>query len=100
MTQIVTANRLRDGLVVFLRADGEWSERLDEARRSKSETTAEHLMTVARKAVADCQMVDPYLIDIGDAQGGYMPTHQREAIRATGPTVQTNLNRGAHGGHA
>ncbi len=35
----------------------------------------------------------------GVAADGAAPVEHREAVRVSGPTVQTSLNRGAHGGH-
>lgn len=93
--QIVTANRLDDGAVVYLDGEGGWSGRIDDSRRALSPEDGEALMALADQAVADCQVVEPYLIDIADEQGAVRPLHYREAIRAKGPTVRLDLGKQA-----
>ena len=97
MAQIVTANRLANGLVVFRTEDG-WSEDVADAARSEDTQGAERLVAAAAADVAACLIVDPYLIDLDDAAGKAGPKLRREFIRATGPTVQTSLNGARHGG--
>ncbi len=98
MTRIVTANRLRDGLVVFLTADGEWSERIGDAAGAMNEAGAQELMAMAKQSAIECRVVEPYLVEVEIAADGRQPVRHRESIRVSGPTVQTSLNRGAHGG--
>lgn len=86
--QIVTANRLGDGAVVFFADDGGWSERIARAQvvaRSEGEA-----LLVKAEAAAGA-VVAPYLIDVeanlaGDATRP-MPTRYRERIRAFGPSI-------------
>ncbi len=103
MIQIVTANRLRDGLVVFLSADGAWSERIGDAAGATNEAGAQELMTTAKQAAIECRVVEPYLVEVEIAADGLTPEHRpvrhRESIRVSGPTVQTSLNGRIHGGH-
>lgn len=100
MTKIVTANRLRDGLVVFLSADGAWSERISDAVGAANEAGAQELMAMAEQSAIECRVVEPYLVEVEIAADGLMPVRYRESIRVTGPTVQTSLNGRIHGGHA
>ena len=93
--QIVTANRLDDGSVVYLDGQGGWSGRIEDSRRAESLDDAEALMALANQAVADCLVVGPYLIDIADEDGAVRPLHYREAIRAKGPTVRPDLGKQA-----
>ena len=99
MAQIVTANRLRDGLVVFRTEDG-WSEAVADAVRAGDAKGAERLIAAAAAEVAACVVVDPYVVDLDDAAPGITPKLRRELIRATGPTVETGLNGARHGGDA
>lgn len=99
MTQIVTANRLRDGLVVYLSADGGWSDRIGDAVEAADEVAARELMETANRSEIECRIVGPYLVKVENAADGPAPVEHREAVRVSGPTVQTSLNRGAHGGH-
>ncbi len=93
MPQVVTANRLHDGLVVFLTADGVWSERIADAGTAVGESGAQVLMEIAKRAAAEARVVEPYLIGIDETEGRRRPSHRRESIRAYGPTVQVGMNR-------
>lgn len=86
--QIVTANRLGDGRVVFLAWDGGWSETIDDAHRSDGAEESEWLLAMAGRAAAARLVVDPYLIDVAVADGRVRAVKRRERIRAAGPTVQ------------
>lgn len=98
MTQIVTANRLRDGLVVYLSADGGWSERISDAVAAADEAGARELIETANRSEIECRVVGPYLVEVENDADGPAPVKHREAVRVSGPTVQTCLNRRAHGG--
>ena len=87
--QIITANHLRDGLVVFLNASGGWTTEIAAARIIGS-GELDAALAYAR-AQADAQIVvEPYEIDVElhpDA-GMPVPLRLRERIRAAkGPTV-------------
>ena len=85
--RMVTANRLGDGLVVYLDRDGGWSERIADGRVASDAAAAAALMTVAEGAAAACEVVEPYLIDVVDGDGSVRAASFRERIRAEGPTV-------------
>ncbi len=89
--RMVTANRLGDGIVVYLDRDGGWSERLADGRVASDDAAAEALMTVAEAAAAACQVVEPYLIDVVERDGSVRPASFRERIRAQGPTVPSDF---------
>lgn len=89
--RVVTANRLGDGLVVYLDRDGGWTERIADGRVAADEAEAGELMAVAARAAAACQVVEPYLIDVADDAGGPRPLRRRERIRAEGPTVPSDF---------
>ena len=89
--RMVTANRLGDGLVVYLDRDGGWSERIADGRVASDDAEAATLMTVAEGAAAGCQVVEPYLIDVVDGDGSVRPLRHRERIRAQGPTVPSDF---------
>jgi hypothetical protein len=92
MNQIVIANRLNDGLVVFLREDGKWVESIEAGTVADDEAAAQRLLKIAGAAEANSEVIDPYLIEIDERDGQRRPTAFREAIRASGPTVQTIRN--------
>jgi hypothetical protein len=85
--QSVTANRLRDGAVVFLRDDGSWSLRVDDSAIAGDADAAAVLLAAANQAVADRLVVGPYLIEVEPADGRVVPLVYRERIRAYGPSV-------------
>jgi hypothetical protein len=95
--QIVTANRLRDGLVVFLARDGKWSDTIAEAVVAADDNTAAELLRRAGKSEADNTVVAPYLIDIENTEGHPRPVRYREWLRTQGPTVRTDLGYQAAG---
>ena len=89
--RLVTANRLGDGLVVYLDRGGGWSERIADGRVASDDAEAAASMTVAEAAAAACQVVEPYLIDVVERDGGVRPASFRERIRAQGPTVPSDF---------
>jgi len=86
VSQAVTANRLRDGAVVFRRADGSWSLRVEEAATADGESDAQLLLASAERDAAAALVVAPYLIEIERADGHVVPAVYRERIRAFGPS--------------
>jgi hypothetical protein len=82
----VTANRLRDGAVVFRRADGGWGLRVEEAAIVCADSDAQALLASAEQDAAAALVVAPYLIDIDRTGGQPVPTVYRERIRAFGPS--------------
>lgn len=84
--QVLTANRLSDGVVVYLTAAGRWSERIAEARIA-DKAAAKALVGEAERTAGE--IVEPYLIDVEAAAetGAPWPLRFRERIRAFGPPV-------------
>jgi hypothetical protein len=84
--QVVTANRLADGAVVFRRADGGWVLRVEEAAAVAGEAAASALLACAEQDAAAALVVGPYLIEVESVDGQPTPTGYRERIRAYGPS--------------
>ena len=96
--RIATANRLQDGLVVFLDEDGDWTRDLRAARIVENDAEAAELETQARVAVDSNIVVAPYLIEVEAHNGsGFVPVAHRERVRLSGPTVGHSLNGRANG---
>jgi uncharacterized protein DUF2849 len=76
---VLTANDLLGGDVVYFTQAG-WSPDRAEALVATDEAGAEALEASLEEALASGSVVDPYLIDAGQA-------HYREQIRLRGPTV-------------
>jgi len=86
--EVVTANRLRGGDVVYLKADLTWSLHLNDSAASDDATEKERLLAAAEQAVEEREVVAPYLIPVKRDPGRLTPLSQRETIRANGPTVR------------
>ena len=83
--QVASANRLADGMVVFLDAEGQWTERLDRADIARNKPAADILLERAR--AESFTVVDPFLVAvIEDEEGRIEPLSLREKIRASGLT--------------
>lgn len=91
MPQMIIANRLRDGAVVFLAPNEGWDPSIRAGTLIDNEAEATRLLAVAKRHEAECQVIDPQLIDVEIEDGAPRPTAIREAIRAFGPTVRTDL---------
>ena len=85
--KVITANKLVDGVVVYLAAGGAWTEQLAEARFLTDDSQQARLSRLAEKDVERLLIVDPYLMDAAQSANGLAPVSQRETIRATGPTI-------------
>ena len=94
-SQIVTANRLADGAVVYLTGEGRWTETLACARVAEGKEEAEALLVIAERSVADRLVVAPYAFPVAVEAAGPRPTQMREIIRAAGPTVHPQFGRSA-----
>lgn len=88
--QIITANRLGDGRVVFL-TDGGWSQRIGEALVLESKEEAEAALARAETHAAANEVVGPYAVDVRVERGRPEPLRLRERIRLTGPTTGNSL---------
>jgi hypothetical protein len=91
----LTANRLTDGEVVFWNA-GAWVERFAEAEIFTDDASADAAESLAKSEIR--LLVDPYLIDVIDADGGPAPLSYRERLRALGPTNKLDHGKQAGGG--
>jgi hypothetical protein len=85
VVHLVTANRLRDGKVVYRTDDG-WSPALADAR-IVPESEAAALLAAATDEPKPQTVVTPYLIEAVVEGGTLRPVTLRERIRATGPTI-------------
>lgn len=82
---IASANRLVDGVVVFLDDSGQWTHRFDRAALARGEREGEILLERARAEAFG--VVDPYLVAVTEDDNGTLePLSLRERIRASGLT--------------
>ena len=92
--QVLTANRLLDGAVVFQGAIG-WVESLDRATVVTSSEEVKALDALGRQGMAVNEVVDAYLIDVAHEDGRLQPITLRERLRTLGPSVRRDLGRQA-----
>jgi hypothetical protein len=84
--EVITANNLANGRVVFQTAFG-WSFHLDEAELLPSKETVETALQRANADAAANRVVEPYAIDVKRSGDELVPVRLREKIRADGPTT-------------
>jgi Protein of unknown function (DUF2849) len=95
MPDVITANRLADGLVVFQTAEESWTE--DFNRAGVWRDPAALAVALARAKLDETQnlVVEPYAVPVAERNGHVAPKALREAIRAAGPTVRRDLGKQA-----
>ena len=92
--QIVTANDLFEGDVVYLTAGGFWSRELSDAVVAYTREEAE--ANLARGEEQQSTIVGAYLADVAiGADGVPQPLHYREHRRTLGPSNRPDLGRQA-----
>ena len=85
--QVVSANRLGDGAVVFLDEAGDWITSLAGAAVAHGEREAAILLR--RGQVEGVSVVEPFLVAVSrDEDGTLEPLSLREKIRASGLTFE------------
>ena len=85
---IISANRLRDGMTVWMKSDGQWAEQVSAAAVFDAATLAPALQAAQQpQTVVDIHEVEA----TQDAAGAPLPVAWREQIRATGPSVRPDL---------
>lgn len=92
--QIVTANDLFEGDVVYFTAGGFWSRELSDAAIAHAADEAEALL--ARGDAQQSTIVGAYLAEVSiGADGLPRPEHYREKQRTLGPSNRPDLGRQA-----
>jgi hypothetical protein len=87
MPSVVSANRLADGVVVYLADDGTWGASLAAAKHFTAKPEIAAGLEAARLSVESNHILDPLVVELSEAPGGRHPTTLRNIIRADGPTV-------------
>ena len=86
MPQMIIANRLTDGRIVFLAGNDQWVRSIDEGLLLDGDAQSQYLPR-AQQHEAECRVVDPNLIEVTVEDGRRRPIEIREAIRAFGPSL-------------
>lgn len=85
--QVITANRLREGVIVYMTKDGNvtgWTENIDYAYVA-GEDEIEGLLDIAKGYELSNAVVGTYAVEIA---GSKVPLTARERIRADGPSIR------------
>ena len=94
MPQVLTANRLQVGEVVYWNSAHGWVDRFAEAEVLPDDK-AEDVLKDAAEWVTKREVVAPYLFEVRVKDGVAVPVKIRERIRAAGPTIRTDLGKQA-----
>ena len=86
--KIITGNRLNDGAVVYLDADGQWTADIAVAAKFEK-ADADQALDAAKGRTRE--MADVYLVDVDEAGALAGRERLRETIRKLGPTVREDL---------
>ena len=92
--QVLTANRLRDGDVVYWR-DGAWVDHFRDADVFNAKADAEAALARAQAFVKDRVVVNPYLFGVREEAGRIRAIEEREIVRSEGPSVRRDLGKQA-----
>ena len=80
--QMITANRLVDGVTVYMTADAGWSELFVDGAVWSDKASADGALAASEEAVKARHVVGPYLFDVTVTESGPQPVSARERIRA------------------
>jgi Protein of unknown function (DUF2849) len=84
---VLTGNRLWDGIVVYLAADGGWVESIEGALIARSADEARSLQAQGERDAVRNVVVEPYLAEVAVSGGRPMPARMRERVRVEGPSI-------------
>ena len=90
--EIVTANSLAGGRVVFQTAAG-WTQNIGEAEVLESKEAVAAALGRANLDAALTRVVDVYAIEVRRDAAKLVPVRLRERIRAEGPTTGNSRHR-------
>jgi hypothetical protein len=97
MSDIITANRLIDGIVLFQDAAGGWVEDFARAAIHPDAEATKAALALAKEDEARDLIVEPYAVVVEARNGHYVPKALRELIRASGPTIHPDMGKQAQG---
>ena len=91
---MLTANRLRDGDVLYRKGDS-WVLFLAEGGVYPDQASADAALAAANAELSRNEVVAPYLFEVREKDGQIVPVKEREIIRAAGPTVHPHTGKQA-----
>jgi predicted nucleic acid-binding protein len=84
--QILTANRLADGAVVYFTSAATWTTEIRHSVVAREEKAASALLARGQRDAEAAVVVAPYLIAAVEGPAGPRAASLREQIRAAGPS--------------
>ncbi len=91
--QVITGNRVADGVSVWFAGAKGWAEHVDQAS-AYDEAVLDAAMAEAKPADAELHVVDIRAVEVTQDGGKIFPVAHREQIRARGPSVREDLPAG------
>ena len=92
--QMLTANRLKSGDVLYRKGDG-WVLTLAEGEVYSDPAAADAALAAATAELVRNDFVAPYLFEVREKDCRIVPVKEREIIRAAGPTVHPHTGKQA-----
>ena len=89
--QVMTANALKDGLVVWMTSSFDWSNEFADALKTEDATKIETMQEKAAASEYANEVVGAYFIDIDPETG--LPARYRERFRVHGPSNDLSYAR-------
>jgi Protein of unknown function (DUF2849) len=87
MSLAITANRLKDGRVVFRTTSGGWSLDVADSAIEPNEAAANLVLANVNANANEQDVVEVYAVEMNLTGKTPRPAKLREAIRALGPTI-------------
>lgn len=87
MSQVISANRLSDGIVVFRAKGGAWVEQLRDAEILPDAAAVKAALGLVEQDVKANQVIEVAAFEVAVIHGQVEPVHLRDKIRARGPTT-------------
>jgi hypothetical protein len=88
---VLTANRLDDGVVVFLGSNGDWIEGIGDVAVARAPEEARALEAQGARDAARNLVVDVYLVEVRETVSGLAPVRTRERVRVAGPSILADV---------
>ena len=95
MSQVISANRLTDGIIVFLASGHRWVESLQQAEVFPDATATKAALARVDADLRDNFVIEVAAFDVTTAGGRIEARHLRDRIRAAGPTVHKDHGKQA-----
>ncbi len=94
LIEIITANRLRDGAVVYWKQDS-WTNTFTDAEQFADKDASAAALAQAQQRVKAGEVVNPYRFEARLDDTIAVPVKERELIRASGPSIHPELGKQA-----